>query len=94
MEGFEDLPMKTPTTQNAGTATVDVESTHFQGSTGTYRFSANIWLALVRKAWDSGMNVEDVVRTHGDWSFIRDATPEQQGVLAARAVFFLGIMEA
>lgn len=58
-------------------------------------FIANPAMLLIREAWHRGLDLEDLadgfgpgVGTHGDWSAIRDSSPEAINAMLTRALNF------
>lgn len=57
---------------------------------------ANLHCLLVRRCWHNGMDLEDLADgfgpgsgTHGDWSAVRDSSPEAWAKMLERALNFM-----
>lgn len=60
---------------------------------GFVQYRADLALLLIREAWDAGVDYEDLadgfgagVGTEGDWSAIRDSTPDAKRLMLERAL--------
>lgn len=67
--------------------------TDWNGFGEEMRCSASPVLFIIRRAWDGGVNFEDLadgygegMGTHGDWSGIRDSSQEAKGRMFERAL--------
>lgn len=76
--------------QNSGHLTGKIT---YPGYRSEYRFSAHFDLLVVRMCWESGMDLEDLadgfgggMGTRGDWSAIRDSSPEAMARMTERAL--------
>ena len=73
------------------------ETTHIlNGKPTDIQFKAGYRLFLIREAWNRGEDFEDLADgyglgqgTHGDWSGIRDSSPEAVTKMLERALNFL-----
>lgn len=68
------------------------------GETTQFAFGARFDLFLIRNAWNKKCNFEDLadgfgqgLGTRGDWSAIRDSSPEATLKMTERAINHLGL---
>ncbi len=76
---------------------ITITGNGFEGKDGDFNFSARWDLFIIREAWHKGCDFEQEAdgfgaglgTQHGDWSGIRDSSPEAERIMLEKALNFL-----